>query len=64
MCIRLRTLVLFFFVMSIEVLGIKVMATSNEEMQMRLQKVSRTWRIMLAGFVAGELSVLALIVAR
>jgi hypothetical protein len=57
-------MVLFFFVMSIEVLGIKVMATSNEEMQMRLQKVSRTWRAMLAGFVAGELSVLALIVAR
>jgi hypothetical protein len=50
--------------MSIEVLRIKVMATSNEEMQKRLEKVSRTWRVMIAGFAAGELSVLALIVAR
>ncbi len=63
-CIRLRTLVLFFFVMNLEVLGNKVMATSYQEMQLRLQKVSRRWRAMIAMFVAGEVAVLVLIVAR
>ena len=63
-CERIRFLVLYFFIMNVGILVEKLKAGNYEELQLRMQKYKRKWKVILSIFLVGEISVLALIAIR
>ena len=63
-CERIRFLVLYFFIMNVGILVEKLKAGNYEELQLRMQKYKRKWKVILSIFLVGEIGVLALIVIR
>lgn len=63
-CERIRFLVLYFFIMNVGILAEKLKAGNFEELQLRMQKYKRKWKVILSIFLVGEIGVLTLIVIR
>ena len=63
-CERIRFLVLYFFIMNVGILVEKLKAGNYEELQLRMQKYKRKWKVILSIFLVGEIGVLALIAIR